>query len=159
MLIWNNYINKNKAGSDCQLVTAVNAYYYLTGDFIDDDKYEELADLCCCRTGAAIKIEKVWDELGIEVKDEYDGLDGVRIFCPERKIPLPIEVSIWHKHYGFHSVLIVDHEPKTACYRITNFDRETTTKGWLFAEDMYKWEASFPCLAGRRYRLFGLKEE
>ena len=44
---WNKYINKNKY-SECQLITALNAYYYLTGKQYckqDSKEYENLVDL------------------------------------------------------------------------------------------------------------------
>ena len=65
---WNKYHKRNVAEGDCQLVTACNAYYHLTGNVIDQesDQYQEFVDLCGCNCGSAIDIEnRVWPKLGI----------------------------------------------------------------------------------------------
>lgn len=153
---WSKYLQKNKY-SECQLITALNAIYYLTGEYIDQNsnEYEELVDLCMARNGAAISIEKVWDELGIEIKKTYlTSLDW-----ESNLPPLPLEISIWHKAYGFHSVLAVDYEPKTDAFRITNFKWATSLKGWIFNEDLYHYlmDSATHGESKYRYRLFGIK--
>jgi len=165
------YIWKNKIGADCQLVTAVNAYYYLTGELVDDITYENYVDLCKCRNGSAISIEKVWKRLGIDIIWAGNSLLDFKTRCygndlpirikreRKKKIPLPLEFNIWHKDYGFHSTLIVDHEPRVDCYKITNFKSETSHDGWIFAEDIYKFERRMPNNNGVIFRLFGLKSD
>lgn len=149
---WDNYIQKNKY-SECQLITALNAYYYLTGKYIKQDskRYETLVDLAGARHGSAICIEKVWDKLGVKVIKESN---SILDFICDKKALFPIEYSIWHKRYGFHSTLIVDYEPKSDAVRITNFDKVTTFDGWIFREDLYQFETT---IGGHRktYRLFG----
>lgn len=46
---WEKYIKKNRTDGDCQLVTAVNAYCYLTGKTISNEEYDNLVDLVGCR--------------------------------------------------------------------------------------------------------------
>ena len=66
---WKYFLKRNSPGeSDCQLVTAINAYYWLTGKRIKQGtkRYDELRILCGAVAGAAIDIKKVWNRLGIE---------------------------------------------------------------------------------------------
>lgn len=122
---------KNKTEGDCQLISAVNAYYFLTGKYVSDDRYEKFIDLCRCKHGSAISIEKVWKKLGIGIIKEFKKHD-----LPKKIKPiLPLEVRVWHPHYGFHSVLIIDHEPITDSHLVTNFRYATNSVGWIFRED------------------------
>jgi len=162
---WDKFINKNKTEGDCQLVSTVNAYYHLTGKTIPSEKYEEFIDLCGCRHGSTMSIEKVWRKLGLKIIKRYDSLFDVDhkevsrkgvIDYKTIKIPLPMELSVWHKKCGHHSVLIVDHEIKTNCYRITNFPWETNMQGWMFAEDLYKFARSGSRDGKNIYRLLAV---
>ncbi len=151
---WNKYINKNKY-SECQLITSLNAYYYLTGKQYckpDSQKYEDLVDLVCARVGAAIDIEKVNKILGIEIIWE-----GINLLHFGDNIPLPMEFSAWAKGYGFHSTLIVDYNKKCNAFRITNFGKKTSEDGWIFAEDLYKYEHFCFERDYETYQLYGLK--
>ena len=147
---WEKYIDKNKFHSDCQLVSAVNAYYYLTGITIDDNKYEKFIDLCGCRYGSAIYIEKIYRALDMEIK--WEG--SFRLYSINDNISLPIEINVWHKRTGFHSALIIDYEPKVEAYRIANFKQITTIKGWFFREDLYQFITK---VNGNSCKLIGLK--
>jgi len=150
---WNKYIHQNKY-SECQLISALNAYYYLTGKCIKQDskKYENLVDLVKARNGSAIGIEKAWNKLGIKIVKESN---SILDFVKNDTIQCPLEYNIWHKRYGFHSTLIVDHDSKIDVCRITNFKWIATLDGWMFREDMYQFEQA---VTGRKtYRLFGLK--
>ena len=155
---WNKVINKNKY-SECQLITALNAYYVLTGNYIEQDseRYEELVDLVSARHRSAIGIEKAWKELGLVVLKEGNSLFDFTTGDPENAFSLPLEYSIWHKRYGFHSTLIIAYEPKSDAVMVTNFDKVTTSFGWMFREDMYLYEKA--CGDKPIYRLFGLKDE
>jgi len=132
------YIWTNTTGADCQLVTAVNAYHHLTGRYITAKRYMDFIELADCvfQAPAPKKLKEVWDSLGIEVGKYYleDELD-----YHARKIKLPLEASIFHHEYGYHSILIIDHETKTNSFRITNFDEETNSQDWMYAENMYKY--------------------
>jgi hypothetical protein len=156
---WSKYINKNKY-SECQLITALNAYYYLTGKQYcqqDSQEYEDLVDLVHARHGGAISIEKAWKKLGIEIV--WEGI-SLWDFLDKDKTPslqLPIEFNIWSKGYGFHSTLIVDYNRKCDALRITNFKKETTSQGWIFREDVYKYQSFCDQLDYDTYRMFGLK--
>jgi len=155
------YITKNSLineySSDCQLVTAINAYYHLTGKIIEHDsnEYQELAELAGCVYGSCINIKKVWDKLGI-CKDErysnpFDISDNLKENCF-------IEVNIWHKHYGFHSIAIVDYIEKAKCVKVTNFKYVSSTEGWIFFEDLKPYiirnpDHEKPYWCGRTFKL------
>lgn len=173
---WKNYIDKNIA-SECQLITALNAHYRLTGKVYcrqDSDEYQQLMDLCKARHGSALCIKKVHRKLGIKVLGYCNSLrfprwsskfypDPVRnedyvkrrTIHTEGKLPLPIEAIIWHYKCGYHSVLIVDHDLRTDCVRVAIFRWETVTNGWMFLAKLLphvicahqKWP----------FRLFGLR--
>jgi len=175
---WKKYLNQQKY-MECQLVTAINAYYHLTGKSIkiDSEEYEELVDLCKGRFGAAINIYAVYDKLGIEVDEnkmflsdfiyEFDKKDLGKKIIHRSSHPFPIELLVYHKKTGYHSVCVVDYSSKCKAFRICNFRQVTTHGGWVFEEDLYQWE--IPLVAGRngingqgkkwRCRSFKLKEE
>lgn len=134
--------NQNAPGcSDCQVVTAVNAYTYLTGNEIkqDSERYQNMVDLVCARHGAAIAIEKAHEELGIRVKKEYsifhEWVEDGRKF--------PAELNVWHKKPGFHSTCLVDYEERSKAYRLLGLRWETTYGHWVFGEDLYQWIRKF----------------
>jgi len=152
---WGNMILKNTPGmSDCQVVSAVNAYMYLTGKVIKQDskKYQKLVKLAKAEYGAAISIEKVHQRLGICVRKTTDSFLEI---ASHGKALLPCEVYVWHKYYGFHSCLLVDYEPLTEAFRMTNFDRATSTNGWIFSEDLNHF-VSHRCSADWHLRVFKL---
>jgi hypothetical protein len=124
----------DKYYADCQLVAAVNAYYYLTGNVIkqDSNRYKELLELGGCVYGSCINIKKVWKELGIwedkKILDIYDLKDCLSENCF-------IATSIWHIRYGNHIVSIVDYIEKADCIKVLNFKYKTTIDNWIFWED------------------------
>jgi len=137
---WKDYHN-TQLYSECQLVTALNAYYHLTGKVIKQNskRYESLVDLCGARHGSAISIDKVHKKLGLKIaKLMFNPFytDTKKGFHRIKKIKLPLEISVWHKSVGYHSVLMVDYEPKTEACRITNFKGATNRAGWIFEEDL-----------------------
>lgn len=125
------YLHKNKSSyGDCQLITACNAYYFLTGDSIDQntDYYEELVDLAGCRHGSALKIKKAWEKLGIKEDKRYKWYeieDWDNFY----------EVNVWHKFFGFHSISIIDYSKKCEAIKIANLKHVTSSSGWIFIED------------------------
>jgi len=135
---WYEFLNENTLPSDCQLVSAVNAHYYLTGKKIRPlfpqteamEQYNELAKLAGCEAGPAVSIEKVYDKLGLVVVQAERHMS----FCdlPDER---PVEATIYHQRYGAHSVLIIDKEPKTEAVQVLNFKYGTTTMGWIFMEE------------------------
>ncbi len=172
---WDKYLN-SQFYSECQLISALNAYYRLTGKQYTPQKgvelrmkglkttvinsdYEELVDVVKARHGAAITIGDAHKLMGLKTKWKgkslYDfnhtekknpkwkrGSNTIARFIvtgSKNKLPLPIEVKVWHPRYGFHSVLIVDHEPKTDAYQVTNFGYATTIQGWIFKEDFDRY--------------------
>lgn len=169
---WNKYIKKNKPGhGDCQLVSALNAYYFLTGRQYctqDSDEYDELVKITRCRHGTAINIEKAHRKLGLDIiwsGNSLFSLMGALSQSRHRKkgfrilkgIRLPIEWNVWEWGYGYHSTLIVNQEPKTRCVRVTNFDKVTTPEGWMFEWDMHKYESYSTQRDHKLFRLFALR--
>jgi hypothetical protein len=147
---------------ECQLVTAINCYTYLTGRTIDQNskRYESLVDLIGARHGSAITIEKAHKRLGIKpinhYHNRYDFLRDLKI----GKNILPVETNIYDKRYGNHSVAIVDFEPKTECFLVPNFRVRTSLGGWIFAEDLDIYISCHQALNENHfnyeYRVFGL---
>jgi hypothetical protein len=135
-------INRNsrheKYNSDCQVVTVINAYYLLTGKIIEQgsERYNELCELARACYGSAICIEKVLEELNLEVFDES--------FSIPDDIDHPVECSVWYKRCGYHSVLIYDHEPKCNAYRVSGLRWLTTHDGWIFNEDLHQIMTAIP---------------
>jgi hypothetical protein len=138
---WNGYISSNRTEGDCQLVTAVNAYYYLTGKTVSEKRYEKFVDVAKCRHGSAISIGDVWKKLGIREEKRY-----CHIFCTIEKGKrfLPLEINVWHKCFGFHSVLAVEWEWRTEALRVTNFRRVVSNTGWIFLEDLHHFVIDNP---------------
>jgi hypothetical protein len=177
---WSKYLNSQKY-SECQLITALNAYYYLTGKVYctqDSPRYEELVDLSGTRHGTAINIEKrIHEKLGLQILGysrflctgwvEWYELSTMQRWKKEGALPtdvslkknkiinLPIEINLWHKRTGFHSALLVEHCTKAGCFRIANFRHATSLHGWMFAEDLYQFTDD--CNKGWLFRLFELK--
>jgi len=158
---WYEYINKNIA-QECQLVTAINMYYFLTGKTIrqESDLYNDYCKLCGAVAGTATCIEKIYDVLGIMPDDTHIWLFDAGKFVAK----LPLELAIWHKSYGYHSVCIVDYEPITKSVRIPNAKNITNLDGWMYDEDLfhfvkYKNELthSLDNIDNWKYRTFVLK--
>lgn len=154
-LHWNRYIHRNKEGySDCQLVTALNAHYHLYGEQYCTQcskEYDDLVELTGCRAGGAINIERAHKLLGIEVI-----WSGNSLLDLPAEMPLPMEWNVWDWGYGFHSTLIIEHDPRSDCVRVTNFRNVTDSYGWMFRSDMKKYE-NFSTQRGHRlFRLFGI---
>ncbi|KKK47453.1 hypothetical protein LCGC14_3155010 [marine sediment metagenome] len=156
---WDKLRHENRNGSkysaDCQVVSAVNAYHILTGKiaYKTERQYTGLCKLAKAIHGSAICIEKVWDRIGIDVYKYMWDLPK-RIVCP-------IEATVWHKRYGFHSILIVDRDPKCDAVRIINFEHATTSNGWIFEEDLRHFiqinDRMSSWVDGHTYRSFRLK--
>lgn len=84
----------------CALLAAINAKIYLSGLPVSEEEFEELADLVCCRTGAAIGVEKSYPFLGLEFEDGTNDLDWVETH-------LPVQIAYFDERFGFHSALVV----------------------------------------------------
>ena len=117
---WEGFQN-TQSYIECQLVSALNAYYFLTGKkiVIGSEPYEELVDLSGGRTMPCLCMSPVYERLGIKIKKTFDS--------PEEflnNLVFPIEKIV---HGALHSVLIVDWELSNKRLRVTNFgatDRE-----------------------------------
>lgn len=152
--LWKNYINQQKY-SECQVISAINAYYYFTGRTIKQNspEYEGLVDQASARHGSAIRIKKIHDQLGLIVlKGSMNLFD---LGNSRGRLSLPIEATVWHKRTGYHSVLIVDQCLKTGCIRVANFQQVTSTGGWMFKEDFYQYERNI--CKDWKFRLLGMR--
>ena len=126
---WNKYIKTQKA-QECQLITALNISYYLTGEIVklSSNRYEEFVELSGAIAGTCISIGDVYDELGLYImkyfKNDYR-LD-------ESGVPLPLGASVflYEEKFGSHSVAIIDYDEKNNCFRIPNWEK-FTTDGWI----------------------------
>ncbi len=126
---WENIINENSSDEkyhlDCQLVSTINIYYYLTNKLIKQtsEEYKNLADLAGCCWGKCVFMERVYKELGIE--EEKRIAEPINTFYEL----IPCEARIEHKHYGRHSVAILDYDDYRI--RVSNFNEETDLDGWI----------------------------
>ena len=136
-------------GADCQVVAAVNAYYRLTGEvaYKSERAYRSLCKLAGAHHGSAIRIEKVHEKLGIRRGKTRRSTYG----CFRN----PIECFVWHRHYGFHNVLIVDRVRKCDTLRVANFREVTHFDGWMFRGelDLYINATGFSAEKGRCWPL------
>ena len=135
---WEKYIHKNKREGDCQLISAVNAYYYLTRNIVSNDLYEKLADECGCIAGSCIDMKKAFKVLDLYASKSYN------YFVDGSINVLPLEINVWHKFFGYHSILAVDWEPKTDAFKVTNFRHVSSAQGWIFSEDLYHFIVDNP---------------
>lgn len=126
-------INENSKGdkysADCQLVTTINAYYYLTNNIIEQksEQYKELAELGgCCYGSCLSSIKKVWSKLGI-IEDKRFNINDLQLYLKPNCF---IEANVWHKKYGFHSIAIVDYLDEKQKVKVTNFKYETKNN-WI----------------------------
>lgn len=140
---WYNYINSNNRNSDrysmdCALVTALNANYHLNNEVIkqNSDEYNELAELCGCVYGAAIAIDKVYENLDlcrINNLDRFEILSSIKDSDFNNCL---YELRVWSIRFGNHSVALIDYEKKSDAYRILNLSHYTTSDGWIFGEEL-----------------------
>jgi len=149
---WENYIYKNRSDGDCSLLSMANAYHFLTGKIVNEKLYEKLIDDCGCRHGACINLKKAFKALNLCIDKSYN------YFVDGSIDVLPLEINVWHKFFGFHSILAVDWEPKTEAFRVTNFRHIASTSGWIFKEDLYNFIIDNPDKKRPRWkvRTFGL---
>lgn len=137
---WKQFRHSNSKGdkynADCQVVTAVNAYYFHTGKTVRQDRYERLCELAKACYGSAICIEKVHEKLGLETFDKTESYDMTSYESLEDIIAFPIEMSVYHPKYGFHSTLIVERDVRCHAVRVVNFSRVTNSDGWVWEEDL-----------------------
>ena len=126
---WENFQNTQNY-IECQLVSALNAYYYLTGDKIEigSEGYEELVDLSGGRDKPCLCMSPVYARLGIKIEKTFD--DHIEFID---NLVFPIEKIV---HGALHSVLIVDWEPENKRLRVTNFGA-TDKKGWVSEETFF----------------------
>jgi len=156
MIEWSNYRNCNTGELlDCQLVSFFNAHYCLTGELISEEEYARLLESTRANDGAPCdNIDDVYGRYGL--KRSLGGKSLVdkdeNLFGPK----LPFELSVYHKRYENHSVLVVDYEPITKSIRVTNFGCETNTEGWMYLEDMFHFSQNIRVKGGAaRYYQIG----
>lgn len=123
------YLNSQKY-QECRLVAAINAAIFLNELPISQEsiEYERLVDLVQARHGAAISISKAHEYLRI-IPHELNFID-LKTIKKYLDIDSPIEVVVWHKEPGLHSVLIVDYKKENNKIRVLNFEEITDDQWW-----------------------------
>lgn len=133
---WHGYHNSNTYNeADCQLITACNAYYHLTGKFIskESDLYKKMVKDSMCLYGSCIDITKAWKILGIYEDITYPSVYDISNLLKSNNF---FELRIWYKRYGFHSIAAIDYNKKCDALRVTNIQELTSVNGWVFIEDL-----------------------
>lgn len=125
--------------SECQLVTVINASYFLGEPAIDiySHEYERLVCLVGARHGSAISIDKAYDYLRLDSDFVESTYENLRKALNENK--LPVEISVNTTTQGNHSVLAIQHKEidKTHYYRILNLGDPYTDEGhWIEEEKL-----------------------
>jgi len=129
-------------------VTALNAYYYLTGEqiVINSEGYEELVDLTNGRNMPCLCMSPVYERLGIKIKKTFDSSDEFL-----NNLVFPMEKIV---QGALHSVLIIDWEPQNKQLRITNYGA-TNSDGWISEKSFFRSIQRKDKYFGS-YKLFGL---
>lgn len=135
---------------ECQLVSALNAYYYLTGNIIKigSEGYEELVDLSGGRHMPCLCMSPIYERLGIKIENTFDSHEE---FIND--LVFPMEKIV---HGALHSVLIVDWKPSKKYLRVTNFG-PTNFEGWVSEEVFFRSIQTKDINYGK-YKLFSLTE-
>jgi len=120
--------------AECQLVSALNASYKLGWPFIQmgSNEYERLVDFTGGRHGSCIGVNKVYQYLKIEYFDIKPEWDSIRLMLNQGS---PVQLGVWTKKTGFHSVCIVDvkRDNKQGGYkfRVPNLRYYTDKQMWV----------------------------
>jgi len=139
------YIYGNRREGDCQLVSIVNAYHFLTGKVITDELYNKLANVCGCVAGSCINTKPAFDILNLYVKYKWK-------YLPLGEDILPLEINVWHKYFGLHSILAIDWEPLTESFKVINFKHVASSRNWIFQEDLLHYVIENPDKDEPRWR-------
>lgn len=135
------YINSQRY-SECQLVSAINAAIYLNEVPVlqHSIEYERLVDLASTRHGGAIHIDLAHKYLRIIPKEIDVTLENIKKYLNTSitNSGNPIEIGIYHKKYGTHSVLIIDYSDSyvhkqsksTKMVRVLNLEF-TNNRWWI----------------------------
>lgn len=95
----------------CQLISALNARIFFGLDVpeLDSERFETLVDLSYCRNGAAINIAAAWKELEISAFRFSPHMERIKSML---SLGFPVELSVFRKWSGFHSILLVGFDSK-----------------------------------------------
>ena len=143
------YYNENQVGSDCTIVAALNASLYLHKKKLikpKTKKYDKILKLTGCVAGAAIRPDKCYPLLKIKINKQYGKWYDINF------ADLPLELGVWHSHYGFHSILVTDYCVKTRAVQVLNLKHETTTDGWVFLDTLKHFIYSSSTIRARSYK-------
>ena len=123
------YIDSQKY-SECQLITAINATIYLNELPIIQGsiEYERLVDLVCAKSGPAINIDLAHKYLRIVPTEMVFSWINITHHLDKYQ---PVEITVYHKKFGLHSMLIIDYKTKPRRIKALNFGRETDRKCYL----------------------------
>ena len=137
---WDKYFKKNSDQyADCQLIAAMNAYVFHHGKpfcSTDSPAYHKMIQACGCRAGSCINIKPALRSMALKQRKVW------KHFSPSIDVfKLPLVLSVWETHYGFHSILAVDYIKRCTAFRVLNFAKckQVTKDGWIFEEDLYHY--------------------
>ncbi len=136
---FDQFYNRNQRGSDCCIVTALNASLYLNKKKLikpGTKAYNTILKKTGCQHGSAINPDQCYPKLKIDTKKRYKRWYDVNFK------DLPLEITLWHSHYGFHSACVIDYSEKDKAVQVLNFKRETTTDGWIFLQALKHYEGN-----------------
>ena len=143
---WSSFQNTQNY-LECQLVSALNAYYYLTGEKIEigSEGYEELVDLAGGRKQTCLCMSPVYERLGIKIEKTFDSSDEFI-----NNLVFPMEKIVYG---GLHSVLITDWDILNKKVRLTNFG--VSSSGWV-TEEVFNRAIRDSDVNFGKYKLFSL---
>ena len=116
--------------SECQLVTILNASYYLGESFIPNktEEYERLVDLVGARHGAALMIDKAQDYLKLKHITVEPTLENIKALLHNK---MPVGIGVWTKNSGLHNVLILDIKEAGTEMMVANLYPYTDSNMWI----------------------------
>lgn len=106
----------------CQLLTAINARVFLTGEppiaRYPSPEFEALIDIVMCRVGSALRADKAHRilKLSTELGPHHPEWISRRVLFERR----PVEVSVFSPRWGLHSCLAVGASSNYLC--LVNWD-------------------------------------
>ena len=123
--------------SECQLISVLNAAYFLGEKTVNKEEYDRLIDMVGARYGSAISIERSYKYLRVEFIDIKPDIDMMRNAIGQG---YPIGFGVWTQKHGLHSVtaIEVEHDNSRGYYkfRVPNLKPYTDKNMWIHQNDL-----------------------
>jgi len=125
------YIQQRDNCSCCQLVAAINAYAYFTGELpfqpFDQngeysDEFNKWAEIVLCKNGAALKMSRFYKEIGLETETRRELVSVVDIanIITQHKL---VQIGVTGLFdWAYHAVLIIG--MSDSGFRIINWSKD-----------------------------------